>query len=46
MASNMPHEIVLSLDNVDQLFNAPDVNPFSHKEVDLLGERHVATCSK
>ena len=38
MASNMPHEIVLSLDNVDQLFNAPDVKPFSHKEVDLLGE--------
>ncbi|MGE5379067.1 MAG: hypothetical protein ACM3XO_28750 [Bacteroidota bacterium] len=36
MESNI--SIVLPLDNIDELFNAPDVNPFSTREVDLLGQ--------
>lgn len=28
----------MRLDTIDQLFNAPDVNPFSDEEVDVLGE--------
>jgi hypothetical protein len=30
--------IVLPLNNIDELFNAPDVNPFSTHEVDILGQ--------
>jgi hypothetical protein len=29
---------VIRLDTIDQLFNAPDINPFSSEEVDVLGE--------
>lgn len=31
-------DIVIRLDSIDQLFNEPDVNPFSDEEVDVLGE--------
>jgi hypothetical protein len=30
--------IVLPLNSIDELFNAPDVNPFSAHEVDILGQ--------
>ena len=32
------NDIVIRLDTIDQLFNAPDLNPFSGEEVDVLGE--------
>jgi hypothetical protein len=32
------NDIVIRLDTIDQLFNAPDINPFSDEEVDVLGE--------
>lgn len=32
------NDIVIRLDTIDQLFNAPDINPFSSEEVDVLGE--------
>ncbi len=38
MATLHPRDIVIRLDSIDQLFNAPDVNPFSEEEVDVLGE--------
>ena len=31
MASSAPDDIVVVLDSIDQLFNAPDLNPFSDK---------------
>jgi len=30
--------ILIRLDSIDQLFNAPDINPFSEKEVNVIGE--------
>lgn len=33
-----PKDIVIRLDTIDQLFNAPDIDPFSDEEVDVLGE--------
>ena len=30
--------MTIRIDSIDQLFNAPDLNPFSDKEVDILGE--------
>jgi hypothetical protein len=38
MATTPPRDIVIRLDSIDQLFNAPDINPFSEEEVDVLGE--------
>jgi len=38
MATTPPRDIVIRLDSIDQLFNAPDMNPFSDEEVDVLGE--------
>ena len=38
MATNTPRDILLRLDSIDQLFNEPDVNPFSEEEVHVLGE--------
>jgi hypothetical protein len=38
MANPSPRDIVIRLESIDQLFNAPDVNPFSEEEVDVLGE--------
>src|SRR5574339_1012481 len=38
MATTPPRDIVIRLDTIEQLFNAPDVNPFSEEEVDVLGE--------
>ena len=32
------NDIVIRLDTIDELFNAPDINPFSDEEVDVLGE--------
>lgn len=32
------HDIVITIDTIDQLFNAPAINPFSHKQIDVLGE--------
>jgi hypothetical protein len=31
-------DIVLKLNSIDELFNAPDVNPFAENEIDVLGE--------
>ncbi len=38
MAASTGKDIVIRLDTIDQLFNAPDINPFSDEEVDVLGE--------
>jgi hypothetical protein len=38
MASTPARDIVIRLENIEQLFNAPDINPFSEEEVDVLGE--------
>ena len=38
MAASTGKDIVVRLDSIDQLFNAPDINPFSDEEVDVLGE--------
>jgi hypothetical protein len=38
MASNSGEPIVLRVDAVDQIFNAPDVNPFGKSDGELLGE--------
>ena len=31
-------DVVLKLNTIDELFNAPDVNPFAENEIDVLGE--------
>ncbi len=31
-------DVVLKLNTIDELFNAPDINPFSEREIDVLGE--------
>jgi hypothetical protein len=31
-------DVVLKLNTIDELFNAPDVNPFSENDIDVLGE--------
>ena len=38
MPASTGQDIVMRLDSIDQLFNAPDINPFSDEEVDVLGE--------
>src|SRR5574339_1304473 len=38
MATTPPRNIVIRLDSIGQLFNAPDIDPFSEEEVDVLGE--------
>ena len=38
MATTPARDIVIRLESIDQLFNAPDINPFSVEEVDVLGE--------
>jgi hypothetical protein len=38
MANTPARDIVIRLDSIDQLFNAPDIDPFSEEEVDVLGE--------
>jgi hypothetical protein len=38
MSKNQVNEVTISLKTVDQLFIAPDVNPFAEDEVELLGE--------
>ena len=38
MPASTGQDIVIRLDSIDQLFNAPDINPFSDEEVDVLGE--------
>ena len=37
MSQNRIQEVTISLNTVDQLFIAPEVNPFSEDEVELLG---------
>lgn len=32
------HNVILKLNTLAELFNAPDVNPFSEHEIDVLGE--------
>jgi len=46
MASSAPDDIVVVLDSIDQLFNAPDLNPFSDKEVDVSGEPALVRVSR
>ncbi len=31
-------DVILKLNTIDELFNAPDVNPFSENDIDVLGE--------
>ena len=31
-------DVVLKLNSINELFNAPDVNPFAENEIDVLGE--------
>jgi len=38
MATTPSRDIVIRLESIEQLFNAPDINPFSEEEVDVLGE--------
>ena len=38
MTATLTRDIVLRLDSLEQLFNEPDMNPFSEEEVDVLGE--------
>jgi hypothetical protein len=38
MAKLPRQDVVLKLTTIDELFNAPDVNPFSGNEIDVLGE--------
>ena len=38
MTPSPSNDIVIRLDTIDELFNAPDINPFSEEEVDVLGE--------
>ena len=38
MAENSQEPIVLRVDSVDQIFNAPDANPFAAGEGNILGE--------
>jgi hypothetical protein len=42
MALNMTHaantQLILQLNRIDELFNAPDADPFSSREIDVLGE--------
>lgn len=38
MSASSNRDIVIRLDTVHQLFNAPDINPFSDEEVNVLGE--------
>ena len=38
MATSPDKSIIIRLDTIDQLFNAPDIDPFSDEEVDVLGE--------
>jgi len=32
------HEIVIAIDSVEQIFNAPELDPFSERDIDVLGE--------
>jgi hypothetical protein len=38
MNSPMPNDLVVRVETIDQLFNAPDVNPFSTCPAAILGE--------
>ncbi len=38
MSASSSMDIVIRLDTIAQLFNAPDIDPFSSEEVDVLGE--------
>ena len=38
MSPSPAGDIVFRLDTIDQLFNAPDINPFSSEQIDMLGE--------
>jgi len=31
-------DVVLKLNNIGELFDAPDVNPFAENEIDVLGK--------
>ena len=41
MSTSPASDIVFRLDTIDQLFNAPDINPFSNEEIDMLGEAAI-----
>jgi hypothetical protein len=38
MAKLPRQDVILKLTTIDELFNAPDINPFSGNEIDVLGE--------
>ncbi len=39
-------DVVLKLNTIDELFNAPDVNPFSENTIDVLGEAALLHASR
>ena len=46
MATSTEHDIVVRIDTIDQLFSAPDVNPFSDKEANVLGEAALVLAAR
>jgi hypothetical protein len=44
--ARLENHIILELNHVDQLFNAPEINPFSTHEVDILGEAGIDRLQK
>ena len=38
MANTLARDLIIRLDTIDQLFNQPDINPFSDDEIYVLGE--------
>ena len=38
MQATLAQEMSIRINSIDQLFNAPDLNPFSDKEIDVMGE--------
>jgi hypothetical protein len=38
MSQELPHDIIIRIDSIDQLFNAPEINPLSEKPAVVLGE--------
>ena len=46
MAETVETQLILRLQRVDELFNAPEMNPFSSRELDVLGEAGFAVLWK
>jgi hypothetical protein len=46
MRSPATNEVVIELNHVDEMFNAPDTNPFSTREVETFGEAGITRLQK